>query len=52
MSSQLIDVKGKIKFIHAVNFNKYDKWAVTLTPDQPSLEIIRDLQAKGIKNVM
>jgi hypothetical protein len=52
LSSQLIDVKGKIKFIHAVNFNKYDKWSVTLTPDQPSLEIIRDLQAKGIKNVM
>jgi hypothetical protein len=52
MASEYIDVQGKVMFIHAVNFNKYDKWSITLRPTQASLEIIRDLQAQGIKNVM
>lgn len=52
MSSELIDVQGKVKYIHAVNFNKYDKWSIVIYPTGPSLEIIRDLQAQGIKNVM
>lgn len=52
MSSEMIDVQGKVKFIHAVNFNKYDKWSIVIEPTVPSLEVIRDLQAQGIKNVM
>lgn len=52
MPSELVDVKGKVRFIHAVGFNKFDKWSITLTPDGPSLEKIRELQAQGIKNVM
>lgn len=52
MSSELIDIQGKIKFVHAVNFNKYDKWSVVIYPTTQSLEVIRDLQAQGIKNVM
>ena len=52
METKLIDVYGKIKYIHAVNFNKYNKWSVTFYPDNKSLEIIRDLQAQGLKNVM
>lgn len=51
-ATQLVDVYGKIKYIHAVNFNKYNKWSVTFYPDNKSLEIIRDYQAKGLKNVM
>jgi hypothetical protein len=50
--STLLDVFGKIKYIHAVNFNKYGDWAITIYPDVKSLEIIRDYQAKGWKNVM
>lgn len=50
--TKLVDVHGKIKYIHAVNFNKYNKWSVTFYPDNASLEVIRDYQAKGVKNVM
>jgi len=52
MQTQLIDVHGKIKYIHAVNFNKYNKWSVTIYPDTKSLEVIRELQGEGLKNVM
>lgn len=52
MSSEFIDVHGKIMFIHASSFNKFDKWSITFAPDQKSLEVIRDLQAQGVKNVM
>lgn len=51
-STELVDVQGKIKFVHAVAFNKYDKWSVVFYPNQTSLEVIRDLQAQGVKNVM
>lgn len=51
-NSQLEDFHGKIKYIHAVSFNKYDKWSVTFYPDPKSLEHIRDLQAEGLKNVI
>lgn len=50
--TKLVDVRGKIKYIHAVNLNKYGDWSITIYPDNPSLEIIRDYQAKGWKNVM
>lgn len=51
-ATETIDVFGKIKYIHAVNLNKYGSWSVTIYPDQKSLDIIRDLQAEGLKNVM
>lgn len=51
-NSELVDVHGKLKFIHAVTFNKFDKWSVTFYPDDKSLNIIRDFQAEGVKNVM
>jgi|SRR6185312_1315524 len=50
--SEYIDVQGKISWPHLVAFNKYEKWSVAIHPDQKSLEIIRDLQSQGIKNVM
>lgn len=49
---EYVDVQGKVKFSHTVNFNKYDKWSVVLYPTPASLEVIRDLQAQGIKNQM
>ena len=52
MSSEFVDVQGKIKFIHAFAFNKFDKWSITFYPTTTSLEVIRDLQAEGVKNVM
>lgn len=50
--AELVDVHGKLKFIHAVGFNKFDKWSVTLYPDTKGLDTIRELQAEGVKNVM
>jgi len=52
LASEFIDVQGKVSWLHAVNFNRFDKWSVTLHPDTRSLEVIRDLQAQGIKNQM
>lgn len=52
MSSELVDVHGKLMFIHATSFNKFDKWSITFQPDAKSLEVIRDLQSQGVKNVM
>lgn len=51
-STDMIDVQGKIKYVHAVAFNKYEKWSVVFYPTAASLEVIRDLQAQGVKNVM
>jgi len=50
--TKMVDVRGKIKYIHAVNLNKYGDWSITIYPDNASLEVIRDYQAKGFKNVM
>lgn len=47
-----VDLQGKLKYIHAVTFNKYNKWSVTFYPIPKSLDIIRDLQAEGLKNVI
>lgn len=52
MASELIDVRGKVSWVYVVGFNKYDKWSVCIHPNDASLEVIRDLQAQGIKNVM
>jgi len=52
VTTKIMDVHGKIKYIHAVNLNKYGAWSVTLYPDTASLELIRELQAEGLKNVM
>lgn len=45
-------VKGKSKYLSLVNLNKFGDWAITLYPDTASLEVCRDLQARGIKNIM
>jgi hypothetical protein len=50
--TQLMDVQGKIKFMHAVNLNKFEKWSVTFYPTPASLEYLRDLQSQGLKNVI
>lgn len=52
MASQMIDVYGKLKYVHVVNFDKFGSWSLVLYPDSKSLEKIRDLQAEGIKNII
>lgn len=50
--TKFVDIHGKIKYIHAASLNKYGQWTVTLYPDEKSLEICRELQAEGCRNVL
>lgn len=52
MSSEIITVSGKVKYVHVVNFDKFGSWSLVLYPDPDSLNVIRDLQSEGIKNVI
>lgn len=52
MAAEFVDIHGKLMFLHALSFNKFEKWSVTIAPTAESLEVIRDLQAQGVKNVM
>lgn len=52
MTTKVMDVYGKVKFIHAVNLGKFGEWTIVIYPDNKSLEVIRELQAQGLKNVM
>lgn len=49
-----VTFKGKAKWANRLYVPdiEYKKWGLTLYPDAPSLEIIRDLQAQGVKNVL
>jgi hypothetical protein len=47
-------LKGKAKWANRLYVPdiEYKKWGLVLYPDHASLEIIRDLQAQGVKNVL
>lgn len=47
-----ISVRGKCKWAHVTRLNRYDAWSVELWPQPDDLEVIRELQAKGLKNTM
>jgi hypothetical protein len=47
-----IYLKGKASWVQAHKVNEYGKWSMMLHPDTDSLNIIRDLQAEGVKNVI
>jgi len=48
--AKLIDIHGKVKFIHAVSLNKYNRWSITLYPTPESMKVVRELKAEGLKN--
>ena len=50
--SEYIYLKGKISWVKYITPNQWDKWALTLHPDQESLEKVRDLQSEGLKNIV
>ena len=50
--SEYIYLKGKASWVQAHKVNEYGKWQMMLHPDTESLNIIRDLQAEGVKNVI
>lgn len=50
--SELINFTGKVRYVQAVDPNKFGKWSIQFYPDANSLEHLRELQAQGIKNQM
>lgn len=52
--SEDVYLKGKAKWANRlfVPDIEYKKWSLSLYPDVPSLETIRDLQSQGVKNVV
>src|SRR5689334_22159213 len=53
--TEYIPVKGKVKWFRQIKpDNKYDppRWRHVMYPDNESLNIIRDLQAEGVKNIL
>lgn len=45
-------LKGKASWVNAHKVNEYGKWDMKLHPDTESLNIVRDLQTEGVKNVI
>lgn len=52
MATDYIFLKGKASWVNAHKVNEWGKWSVMLHPDTESLNIIRDLQSEGVKNVI
>lgn len=50
MASKFIDIHGKVKFIHAVRLNKYNRWSITLYPTEDGMKLLRELKSEGLKN--
>lgn len=47
---EYVYIQGKVSWFRPKVPNKWNKWSVTIHPNDKGLEIIRDLQAQGIKN--
>lgn len=48
--TEYIYIQGKVSWFRPKVPNKWNKWSVQIHPNQKGLEVIRDLQAQGIKN--
>lgn len=46
----MIYIQGKVSWFRPKVPNKWNKWSVQIHPNDKGLEIIRDLQAQGVKN--
>lgn len=47
-----IFVQGKVSWFKAQTTNKWNKYSTQIHPTPKDLEVIRDLQAEGLKNVI
>jgi len=47
-----IYIQGKVKWFRPKIPNTWNKWSVQIHPNDKGLEIIRDLQAEGLKNML
>jgi len=47
-----ITVRGKGRWTHVQRLNKFGDWSTELYPIPEDLEVLRELQSKGLKNTM
>lgn len=52
MAAENVYITGKLSWVRHITPNAWNKWTVTVHPNAESLEIIRDLQTQGLKNVI
>lgn len=50
--SEYVYLKGKTKWFRNIAPNQWQKWSHVLYPDAASVEVIRQLQADGAKNIL
>lgn len=50
--TEYIFLRGKVKFFRPNSLNKFGKWSHQIYLDQPSLELVRELQTQGVKNMI
>lgn len=50
--TETIYIQGKVSWFRAKTVNQWNKYSVQIHPNPADLEKIRDLQAKGLKNVI
>lgn len=50
--TEMVFIQGKVKWFRPKVPNKWNKWSVQIHPNDKGLEIIRDLQAEGLKNMI
>jgi hypothetical protein len=48
--TEYIFIQGKVKWFRHKVPNKWNKWSVQIHPNDKGLDLIRELQAEGVKN--
>lgn len=51
-NTEFVYITGKLKWVRVQTPDPWNNWKVTVYPDNPSLDKIRELQAEGVKNVL
>lgn len=49
-ANELVYIRGKVKWFKDKVPNEWGKWSHQIWPDEASMEIIRDLKDRGLKN--
>src|SRR5688572_31314993 len=47
-----ITIRGKGRWTHVQRLNKFGDWSTEIYPIPEDLEVLRELQSKGLKNTM
>ncbi len=49
-NDEIVYITGKISWCSHIQLTRWNKWSVTIHPDQVSLQKINDLKDRGLKN--